>query len=554
MNLPRLLLFGSTGAGKSSLLGALAQAAETQKTILKGQLVEKTGELDKLQKKTYAGTPISTAADESYDSRIQTAGLDKIQKNTKAGTLASTAGVESYHIHIDPADQGDSAVQATLLDCNGADALAMLNSANPFDDANPVQKPLLDADAILLLVDASLPPKQLDEQFHQFGEWLKDFHEARGSRTDVGEFPVYLVLTKCDLLANPDEPFTAWLNRIEERKKHVHEKFAAYLKDQMPGFGSIDLHVWATAIKRPALADRAAKTQEPFMVAELFRESMHAAADLQERRVASQHRLQNVLVGLVGVIVILVLSVAMLLVYQPDTTWTTLEDRAAQLLPRPDVPAAVRLGGTLKNLEKKHAELSEIATDHDFASFSPERQNQVLRYRGEIALYLELAEWAKTEVKFPFMAKTEEQYRENRKKLDGFKYPEHFEATPVSKRIQQARDEYENVEKEIKAELSWLKSQIDACNKLFATGAELQFRLSKGMKLTEKEELQWQREYIATTLARPRVARTSPIPGVSGVTYEFLDKFEAIQNTRKDWEAAKGRLNRLNQNIQDELM
>jgi hypothetical protein len=37
------------------------------------------------------------------------------------------------------------------------------------------------------------------------------------------------------------------------------------------------------------------------------------------------------------------------------------------------------------------------------------------------------------------------------------------------------------------------------------------------------------------------------------VTYEFLDKFEAIQNARKDWEAAKSKLNRLNQNIQDEL-
>jgi len=523
MTLPRLLLFGSTGAGKSSLLGALAQAAQTQKTQLKGQLVAKTGDLDKIHKTTYDSAPDPTGQLDSYD------------------------------IHIEPSDKADSTAKATLLDCNGVDALAMFNSATPFEDANPLQKPLLDADAILLLVDASLPPKKLDDEFRQFAEWLKEYHEARGSRTDVGGFPVYLVLTKCDLLAKPDDTFAKWLQRIEEGKRNIDQRFRVALKDQEAGFGSIDLRISATAIRRPALADRTAKSLEPFNVAELFRESMHAAADLQERRATSQHRLQNVLVGLVGIVIMLALAVTMLLIYQPESTLATLEDKAGKYVPRNDQPAAVRLGETLKNLEKKKTELDELTKDPGFANLPTETQESMTRYRDEIALYLELAEWAKTEVKFPFMAKTEEQFHTQKKGLDGFNYPDHFDSTRIGKHIQRARDEYVTIEREIKEEVNWLQAQTDASNKLYATGAELQFKLSKKQKLTEQEENQWKSDYLALTIPKPRVQRNGPIPGVSGVTYEFLDKFQAVQIARKNWDAAKGKLNRINQNIQDEL-
>ena len=36
-------------------------------------------------------------------------------------------------------------------------------------------------------------------------------------------------------------------------------------------FGQIDLHLWATAVKRPALAGSPPRPREPFGVAELFR-------------------------------------------------------------------------------------------------------------------------------------------------------------------------------------------------------------------------------------------------------------------------------------------
>ena len=49
-------------------------------------------------------------------------------------------------------------------------------------------------------------------------------------------------------------------------------------------FGRIDLHLMATAVKRPALADATARPREPFGVAELFRHSLLSAKDFRDRR------------------------------------------------------------------------------------------------------------------------------------------------------------------------------------------------------------------------------------------------------------------------------
>ena len=89
------------------------------------------------------------------------------------------------------------------------------------------------------------------------------------------------MLTKCDLLAQPGDTPAAWMDRIEERKRQVDRRFQDFLARQdedgpLP-FGSIDLHVWATAVKRPALAGSPARPREPYGVAELFRQAFDAA-------------------------------------------------------------------------------------------------------------------------------------------------------------------------------------------------------------------------------------------------------------------------------------
>ena len=72
-----------------------------------------------------------------------------------------------------------------------------------------------------------------------------------------------------------------WIKRIEEIKGRFDENFRKYLKNEGTGFGTIRLKLSAAAIQRPALADKP-PSQEPFGVAELFRECGRSARDFQD--------------------------------------------------------------------------------------------------------------------------------------------------------------------------------------------------------------------------------------------------------------------------------
>src|SRR5947209_13976106 len=56
----RIVLFGMPDAGKSSLLGALAQAAQTQEHVLNGRLQDVSQGLAELQRRLYEGRPRET--------------------------------------------------------------------------------------------------------------------------------------------------------------------------------------------------------------------------------------------------------------------------------------------------------------------------------------------------------------------------------------------------------------------------------------------------------------------------------------------------------------
>ena len=112
---PRILLIGVEGAGKSSLLGALAQAAQTQRQLLGSELVDVTGALAELQKRT-------------YDKQVET-----------------QEEVAPYHVSL----QGEAAVPATLLDCNGHMAREYLEGKRSMDDRALLSEAIAEADAFL---------------------------------------------------------------------------------------------------------------------------------------------------------------------------------------------------------------------------------------------------------------------------------------------------------------------------------------------------------------------------------------------------------------------
>ena len=105
----RVVLFGMPDAGKSSLLGALAQAAQTQEHVLAGRLSDPTKGLAGLQEQTYEGRPGQTLED--------AVGYPVIYEPT--GTL--------------PAGQR---IDAELVDSDGRTANELLVHPRPLDRAS----------------------------------------------------------------------------------------------------------------------------------------------------------------------------------------------------------------------------------------------------------------------------------------------------------------------------------------------------------------------------------------------------------------------------------
>src|SRR5947209_1241634 len=93
----RVVLFGMPDAGKSSLLGALAQAAQTQEHVLNGRLIDKSQRLLELQRRLYEDRPRETLEE-----------------------------VAPYDVTLEPFDGKGGAVQATLIDCDGRVANELL--------------------------------------------------------------------------------------------------------------------------------------------------------------------------------------------------------------------------------------------------------------------------------------------------------------------------------------------------------------------------------------------------------------------------------------------
>ncbi|HZU38147.1 MAG TPA: GTPase domain-containing protein, partial [Gemmataceae bacterium] len=254
----RLVLFGRNAAGKSSLLGALMQAAQVEEKLLAGQLTDVSQGLTELQHHLYDQGPADT-----------------------------TEEIVPYPIKFQPFEAGKKTrpIQAVLIDCDGQVVSRLLERRELLeaDDADgPLARALMQADAVILVVDAAAPPAELDEDFADFARFLRLLEHSRGREVEVTGQPVLLALTKCDLLVQPGEKNVTradWLNRIEERKRRVAERFKEFLarawqQDTLP-FGQVHLEaIRPTAIKQPALADSPARPNDPYGVAELFRESL----------------------------------------------------------------------------------------------------------------------------------------------------------------------------------------------------------------------------------------------------------------------------------------
>lgn len=522
----RIVLFGMPAAGKSSLLGALAQAAQSQSHILGAQLDDAGGGLAELQQRVY-----QNRAQETLEEIVP------YQVTITPGTAKEPTG-PPYAV--------------TFYDCDGRIAQEYMTRKRSLDQAgkdDELAKAIQQTDALILVADVSAGSAQLAKDFALFAQFLRLFQEHRGRRSEVAGLPVHLVLTKCDLLAMPSDTGQQWLQRIKEHMADIRRRFEEFLAEQAERehrpFGRIDLHVAATAVKRPALADRAAKPQEPLGVAELFRQCLESARKYAGHRQAAEGRLQRTVLGVAVLVGVLGILAAVFFLLRPDSKLAALENNIRAILPASAVTAAKRLEG---NLEDKQRALAGIQAAPDFSRLSAKLRDEVKLAAQEIAAYQQL-ERAYSKSNFPVKHITrEDDLAALEKALDELKSPPEFAESwtdlDLVKQIGEVRREAQVLRKAVDDEETWFKEQLKLGEMLRKQGG----RVIAG-EASEMERARWISDVKDYLERRPRFKAGDRLPGAPAVPADNAYKFVRVDQARQNWEAFKLKIEALRKQV-----
>ena len=347
-------------------------------------------------------------------------------------------------------DTVGEAVRSAILEGDGRAAGELISHPDLLESSNQsatLVGELAHADALVLAVDASAPREQLDAEFTAFDGFLRQMEEGRSARADVGGLPVFLVLTKCDLMAAPGDCSLDWMERIEQRKREVDSRFRDFLARRatemgpLP-FGQLDLYLWATAVKRPELAGPAAQPSEPYGVAELFRQSFDSAAAYRQRCRRSNRRLHwtvSSAVSAIGALAILAIYFVSLPAAKPPSE-LQLSIEALQFAEKPTL--AERLHAPSVELERRREKLGLLRNKPDFDELPEQHRRFVVSRYDELDKYLEWREQVQA-VRRPVTVDTEAALREIKAQLEklGSPLPEEWRDTEAARFYHERLDE-----------------------------------------------------------------------------------------------------------------
>lgn len=511
----RVVLFGIPDAGKSSLLGALAQSAQTQEHLLNGHLTDLSRGLEALQKRLYDGQPRET--------------LDE---------------VVPYAVVFQPftPPTGGRRLEAVLVDCDGRAANELLSRRKRLDPASgSLAGAILGADALVLAVDCSAAPAQVDADFAEFGRFLRLLEQRRGQQAEVAGLPVYLVLTKCDLLAKSGDSGTDWIERIEAKKREVDAQFRRFLERQGPGprpFGHIDLHLWATAVKHPTLAETPAKPRDPFGVAELFRQCFNTAEGYRQRQVRSGRRLFWTAAG-TGSVVALMAGLATLILTgrRPDQP-PALEGAVQNFRAHEDQSPAQRFREPLR---RKLDALEDLRNDPEFDRLpAPERDyvDGRLQDLRDYAAYKERLLRIR-----PAEARSEADLDRLAARLANGDL-----APPAGRESEWSGTDAAQVRERLGREVQSLRSAAADSADWYrdqARQAEELRTFARGKPADAPSWAEWQAQ-VGDLLGRafPHTD-TETLPGSATLTYGAVLGFNSVVEARRDWEGLRHRLSAL---------
>jgi hypothetical protein len=524
----QIVLFGMPAAGKTSLLGALGQAAQSQEHLLHGRLTDPSHGLGELQRRLYGDKPRRTSDE-----------------------------IVPYPVHFEPfttTQNGttDDQLDAVFIDCDGQVANDLLARRRELSDKSPegtLAREVVDADTLVLVVDASAPASQVDADFVEFGRFLHQFERQRGQRIEVGGLPVFLVLTKCDLLAHPEDTPAGWMERIEESKRQVDKRFHDFMargaaSDGSRAFGHIDLHLWATAVKRPALAGVAAKPNEPYGVAELFRQCLFNATQYRRRCRRSRRRLVWTLAGTCGMLFLLLgMIVALAIGHSFSRSSGGLQGRIDSYQLSEGRTAAERLRGSPADLRVKIAAWAEFRNDPGYDSLPPETRDLVRDRLDELKAYSAYLDALKARPAFPPGGNRAdlETLVEALKTSLALPRPE-WGATEAGKLHADRLEEAEALLRAIAQVEDWYQSHTRAAENLWHFSDRLPGKEDAGLNWPAWQGKAGEQLMQAAT---PPMREADPVPGAPTYTYATILRLPSVAKAREDWERARLRLERL---------
>lgn len=517
---PRVLLFGHPQSGKTHLLGALLRASETQPDLLGAEVIDPTGRLAVVRDAVYAGAAFQPTHTE----------------------------VNAFPVFLRAPGRGGPVREFALYDCDGRASTAVLKHADVFEArriAGTVAKAVLQADLLALVVDAGLTDDDLAERFEDFLFFLEQVHGRRLREREVGGLPVFVVLARCDVLARPGDTAAEWEARVRGNLRFVLKQFEDFIDEQLPlegygtsylPFGSVDVEGYATAVRRPPLADDPAPPAEPFGVAEAFRDAFAAAAAHRSRALSSDRRLKRTVWSVTTAVALMLAGAAGVALYQPAGADPVLADRVKEYA-RTEPPAAARLAD--KNLARNRRVLTGFRADAGFAALPPDLQGFVegrLREAEDYQAYRKKL----AETTAPAETRTLDDLERVRVYLttDLALPPEYTWGDTEAARL---RDKWlADVPLIRAAEAGWndwyrgLAAQAAALRRAPAFEGDWRDRVTGLVGQAERPP------YAANGVLPG--AESVPQPRGEAVTYRVPFEFDRVYQARRDWDAARDRL------------
>jgi hypothetical protein len=309
-------------------------------------------------------------------------------------------------------------------------------------------------------------------------------------------------------------------------------------------FGRIDLHIWATAIKRPALEGSPAKPRDPYGVAELFRQCLTEAAAYRERVRRASRRLWVLLgttcLALVGMLVITL------------TLWLNSQSSQVSLLSSnvQDLQIfnrggpAERLRGSLSDLRAKLARFQQIHDNSLFGSLPGEQREFVNERIDELKEYIGYLDKVQKESERPLAAETSEealQKRLERLEVDLALPRQEWVGTRAAEMREQMVAAAKALREAIQRARNWFEGAAESAGRLWSF-ADYRAENNAGIDWAA-----WtiQVQKLLDPAYRPPFTEADPLPGAPSLTYATALRFDRVVEARLNWETERKRLAQL---------